>query len=181
MGSDAGGAVGGDPAGDQRHDQQEQGGGGKGEGVAGFEAVQHGLDQADEGERRTDADDDAGEGEPAGFAQGPMARIWLRTAPRARRMPISLGALGDGVGHDAVDADAREREGEHAEAGGQRGEEALLLHGRGDLLLLGADLAHGEVGVDLLDGAADDRKQGSGRQRGAGRYRWSHRPSGSWR
>src|SRR6185369_11190706 len=65
-----------------------------------------------------------------------------------------IGALGDGIGHDAVDTDAGQREGEDAEADRERGEDTFLLGGGVDLLLLGSDIDEGEVFVDFLDSGA---------------------------
>jgi hypothetical protein len=49
-----------------------------------------------------------------------------------------IGAAGNVVGHQAIDADAGQNERENAETGGERCEEALMREGIGDLFGLRA-------------------------------------------
>jgi len=78
-----------------------------------------------------------------------------RSAPRAMRTPISLGAALDGVAVDAVEADGGEDEGEDAEEAGHVGDGALLIEVGVDLLAHGQDVEEGEVGVDVGEDVAD--------------------------
>ncbi len=106
-GFDAGGLGSGNPAAKEGDGQKEEGGTDEAEWVAGLEAVKHGLNEADEGEDEGKAGNDAEEGEPGGFAKdhGPDLSA-LRAESEADADLV--GALGDGIGHDAVNADAGE-------------------------------------------------------------------------
>ena len=111
----AGGSGGGDPAGGQGDGEEEEAGGGEGDGVVGAEAVEHGFDEAAEGEGGGEAGGDADDGEPGAFAEDHGADSGALGSEGEADADL-VGALGDGVGHDAVDTDAGEREGEDAEA-----------------------------------------------------------------
>ncbi len=66
-----------------------------------------------------------------------------------------LGALGDGVRHDAVEADGGEGGGEAGEDGEQHHGEAARSGAGGDELVHGGDVGDGDIGVDGLERGAN--------------------------
>src|SRR6266849_5682035 len=69
------------------------------------------------------------------------------------------GALGDGVGHDAVEADDSEESGEETEDGGEAGDHALGGRGVVDLHFGGAHGVDGEIGIHVADFRTDGGHQ----------------------
>ena len=76
-----------------------------------------------------------------------------------------VGALRDGVGGDAVQADRREHERDDAEEAGEAGHGALLIEGAIDLLLQRPDAGDGQVRIDLGERALDLRLERRRRRR----------------
>ena len=125
-------------------------------GISWGEAVEHGADEAGEQECCSEAGGYAEDGEPGGFAEDHAEHLaGLRAEGHADA--DFAGAAGYVVGHEAVDADAGEDEGEDAEGSGEHGEGFLLGDGCVDLSLLRADVADGKIGVDVGYGCADLR------------------------
>ena len=85
-----------------------------------------------------------------------------RLAPRAMRTADFIGAARDHVGHQTVNANAGEKDGEQTEESGELGDEALMGDGTGDLLVERGKAGDGEVGVDGVDSALDGGGDGGG-------------------
>ena len=100
-------------------------------------------------------------GEPCGLAQDHGADLVARGL-RGRDGCRSRWCAGDGVGHDAVDADAGEGESEDAEAGGEGGEDALLLQRWRRSAALGADVRSWAARGRGVDGGAEAGDDGVG-------------------
>ena len=73
-----------------------------------------------------------------------------------------LKALGDGEGHDAVDADGGEEEREYGEGAEDEDGEAVGDEGFADDLVHGADARHGEIGIYGTDGGGNAGGHGAG-------------------
>ena len=86
-----------------------------------------------------------------------IQRTCRRSAPNARRMPISFVRRATRVRHDAVDTHACEHEGERGESGCECHEEPFLRDGRGNLLVLRADIEDRQLAVDRRDRFPDSR------------------------
>jgi len=57
--------------------------------------------------------------------------------------------LGDRIGGDAVETDSGEKQCDDAEESSEAGDGALLIEGKIDLLLHGANAVEGEIGIEL--------------------------------
>ncbi len=143
--------------------QEDQGGGDEGGGVGGLKTVEHGADEASQGDGCDEAGCDSEDREAGAFAEDHEQDLAGACAEGHADADLA-GAAGDVVGHDAVDADAGEDESEDAEPSGEGGEEALLRDAGFDLFGLGADVAEWKVLVDGLDGVAECGEDGGGRE-----------------
>ena len=124
-------------------------------------AKEHIGDEARAGEGDGDADRDSDSDEEKYLAHDEPADIGAFRAEGHADADF-VGAAGDHVGHQTVDADAGEEDGEQAEEGGELRDEALPGDGAGDLLVERGDAGDGEVGVDGVDGALDGGGDGGG-------------------
>src|SRR6185437_3428763 len=110
-----GGAEGGAEGGKQGQGEHEGGCGGEGDGVSSAGAGEERLQQAAGGKRQAEAGGDADRKQPCGFAQHHGENVATLGAERHAEAELAQ-ARADGVGHDAVEAQAGEGEREGGEA-----------------------------------------------------------------
>src|SRR5216684_5001538 len=96
------------------------------------EAEELALDDASQCERGSDAGYDTDGDEEEDFAHDQPDDVAAGGAEGDANADFA-GALGDGVGHDAVETNDREQSGEEAEDGGEAGDHALGREGIVDL------------------------------------------------
>jgi hypothetical protein len=112
-------------------------------GIPGFDAEEEAGDEAGEAEGRADADDDANDGEAHAMPDDEGADAGAVGAESHADAHL-LGALLDGVGHEAVDADGGQDERGGSEDGEQEHVEVLARGGVDDDFGHGAHAGYGK-------------------------------------
>src|SRR5882762_8684235 len=131
-GIEAAGAEGGDVAGGAGDEGEGGGGESQGEWIVGREAEELALDYAGQGEGSGNACHDTDGNEEENFTHDQPDDVAAGGAESDSNADFA-GTLGNGVGHDAVEADDREKSGEKPEDGGEAGDHALGGEGVVDL------------------------------------------------
>ena len=153
-GVDFRGALRGDITGQQSDGEQHDGGSRKAERVDSAKAVEHVGDVAIREQGCGNSNGDADGDEDGDFAQDEAAYIGTG-CPQGHADTDLIRAAADDVGHEAVDADGRQEDGQQSEEGRELGDEPLVGDGAGDLFVERCDISDGKVAVDGVDGLLD--------------------------
>ena len=112
-----------------------------------------GLDGSGGEKRGGDAEDYAdGEEEERFFEDHPEDAV--RLCAESEADADLVGAADDVVGHDSVEADGGDYQGEEGEDCGEGRQQFFVSDGMGDLILNGGDVEQGEIWVGGCDGGA---------------------------
>ena len=149
-----GGAAGGKIAGGEDHEEEEGGDGEESGGVGGLRLEEHGGDEFAESERSNDADEHTGDGEERGLSKD-EAKDAVGLGAEGHAQAEFAGALRDGVGGDAVDAETGEKNGERREGGEEERAEALRGGLIAEKVAHGEDVVKGKVFVEVGDDGTD--------------------------
>ena len=163
---DAGGSAGGDVTGEKGDGEEDEDHCQEGYGVGWIGSEEEGGDQTGgcEGDYRAYGDADEGEQQ----RRLNDAELDLREGSAERHADSDLlGALGDGVGDDAVDSERGEDETECGEDSDEVDKEATRGGGVVDEELDGLEVGGGLAGVELAEGGKDCGLEGLGGEAGA--------------
>src|SRR5215469_4512492 len=139
--------------------QQENGSdGGESAVVDGADAVKQVFHHATDTPRTGQAEEDADHSEAEAFLQDHAENL-LRTRAEGHAQTDFVSALRDGEGHDAINAEGGEDQGDEGKGAEENGAETIAPHRFVEHLIHGLDVGHGEVGVQGLD---DGRDAGGG-------------------
>src|SRR6266446_5961931 len=160
-GVDAGGAAGGDEAG-QQSDKREQGGdAGEGERVGGADAEKKAGQEARDPERSSDSQDKTEKRQARSLTENEAEDIAALGAKSDADAKF-LGALRDAVGDQAVDAHGGEQQSDGGKNSEKQHGEARAGKRIGEKLIHRGDGGHGLFGVQLLKLRVDSGNHGQG-------------------
>ncbi len=158
----AGGAAGGQVAGESGDGGEEEEHGREGGGVGGGDAEEESAESAGESPGGSDADEHADGGESERLEKNAGLQS-LRGGAEGHTDADFLGPLGDGIRDDGVDTERGKNQREEREAAEEEYDKAAGRGGFVHELLESADVGGGEIGIEGLEGFAKARREfGSG-------------------
>src|SRR3984957_10585452 len=151
---DAGGAAGGDVAGQQGDGGEDCGDYGERDWVGGIDAKEHGAKDAGDGDRSGDADDQANGDDEHTFADGHPQDVVTQGA-ECHVDADFVGTLAEGVVNYAVDSDRGEQQSRRCEDAEQFERESAVGHGALHDLVHRDDAVDGDVWSQAFNHVAD--------------------------
>jgi hypothetical protein len=148
-GVDAGGAAGGNEARQQSDGGEQAGDAGKGERVGDTDTKQHAGQEPRKGQGRKHAESDAEKRETSALGEYETQDVAALGAKRDANAEF-LGALGDAIGDQAIDAHAGENQRDRRKNSKKKHGEARAGKGIREKLVHGSDGSHREFRVHLL-------------------------------
>ena len=153
--------MGGDVAGDEGRGSEDDGDKGEGGDVPGADLEEQTAKERGGAERAQNSGSDADDGEDAGFAEDELVD-GAALGSEGHADTDLAGALADGVGDDAVEADDAEEERESGEASDEPCGGTMQVGGLRvvDALLHGQFVDGADAGVDLMNGGGERGQDG---------------------